>query len=547
MAFESNNRTIYDLLNDTCFIVPLNQRKYVWKEINWNELWEDIELVKNKKIKKHFLGSIVLKNENEKRGIKNNYSVIDGQQRIMTLSIILAAAGLVYLEKGNYDKLRGLDKHLTLVDTDGNHFPLIDKEANPIINEIIVKIHTALIEKRRLTIDNFVTKSNPLEIKCFLFFYNKLNEETSLDRIVEIVTDIGYIEIIANSDEDAYSIFEVLNARGQELGDFDLLRNYILKCSKNKKAITNKLKKIESRLGSNVEIFLSHYVKHKYGKTCKKKTSRPYKELVKELNGKDINEFVDDLCLKSSYYERIINPTDSSLKEYSIFKFFKSRRQQQLRPVIIGLMHQLDLKNISQEVYEIAIENLYRFFICYFIIGKEKSNKIDDIVDGYSYTIENKFEKHKTITKFMTSIYSRVPSKKNFTDNLKTIRYSNKFEAYSGSKIKTNVTAILEIIESIKGTDLNLINEEYNIEHCNPDSDSIDNSVLGNLVLLERRINDKNKNKDLCDKSCRYVESRFTLPKEVAEEVSNGSFDMELRAEMYSDILYGFISEINVN
>ena len=69
---------------------------------------------------------------------------------------------------------------------------------------------------------------------CFIYFYNSIKNVTGnaveeVNRIQKIIEDINYIDIVAKEDEDAYNIFEILNARGKPLSDFELLRNYLLK------------------------------------------------------------------------------------------------------------------------------------------------------------------------------------------------------------------------------------------------------------------------------------------------------------------------------
>ena len=86
MGLDAKDKTVYNLLNDKMFIIPINQRQYVWNQDNWTDLFEDIDLMLEKKLDHHFIGSIVLKNEKIKDGIKEHFAIIDGQQRILTIS-----------------------------------------------------------------------------------------------------------------------------------------------------------------------------------------------------------------------------------------------------------------------------------------------------------------------------------------------------------------------------------------------------------------------------------------------------------------------------
>jgi len=64
MGFNADDKKVYDLLNDKEYIIPLNQRKYIWDTNNWTELLDDILLVFDEKKNDHFIGSI------QKNGIK---------------------------------------------------------------------------------------------------------------------------------------------------------------------------------------------------------------------------------------------------------------------------------------------------------------------------------------------------------------------------------------------------------------------------------------------------------------------------------------------
>ncbi|WP_373437693.1 DUF262 domain-containing protein [Metamycoplasma equirhinis] len=86
MSFSASQKNINEILSrNTIYIIPKNQRKYVWGESEWNELFEDLFLIDQSENYNHFLGSIVLAKENA----NNIYSIIDGQQRFTTISILI--------------------------------------------------------------------------------------------------------------------------------------------------------------------------------------------------------------------------------------------------------------------------------------------------------------------------------------------------------------------------------------------------------------------------------------------------------------------------
>ena len=86
--------TLQDILHSPAqFVIPVFQRYYVWKEKNWEQLWDDLTLLLEKPDEKrrHFMGSIVCVPQSLQPGFQPAYQVIDGQQRLVTLTILLCS------------------------------------------------------------------------------------------------------------------------------------------------------------------------------------------------------------------------------------------------------------------------------------------------------------------------------------------------------------------------------------------------------------------------------------------------------------------------
>ncbi|WP_373441314.1 DUF262 domain-containing protein [Metamycoplasma equirhinis] len=117
MSFSASQKNINEILSrNTIYIIPKNQRKYVWGESEWNELFEDLFLIDQSENYNHFLGSIVLAKENA----NNIYSIIDGQQRFTTISILILSV-INQLHKINEEKVANSYKNTFLkCNNDGN-------------------------------------------------------------------------------------------------------------------------------------------------------------------------------------------------------------------------------------------------------------------------------------------------------------------------------------------------------------------------------------------------------------------------------------------
>lgn len=86
MLMEPSNQSFSELLgNGVMYRVPRFQRDYAWQQEQWEELWADIESLKSEEF--HYMGYMVLQRRDH-----NDFEIIDGQQRMITLSLVVLAA-----------------------------------------------------------------------------------------------------------------------------------------------------------------------------------------------------------------------------------------------------------------------------------------------------------------------------------------------------------------------------------------------------------------------------------------------------------------------
>ena len=226
MGLDAERKKVYDLLNDRMYHVAANQRKYVWTSNNWHELLDDIELVFSEKTSNHFIGSVVLKKEQVDDGVRNHFSIIDGQQRISTLTIMLCTIAYIFAENNQESYFKGLRRVLLVEDDKAKTFPIVSEYANRHISKLVVclfeNVHQHFEKEIPLiSVPDLMKKTGTIKVirECFEFFYKEFSDKVGddmekLSKYRNLIYDIRYIDIIAEEDEDAYTIFEVLNARG---------------------------------------------------------------------------------------------------------------------------------------------------------------------------------------------------------------------------------------------------------------------------------------------------------------------------------------------
>lgn len=559
MAFEAKDYAISDILNKSVFDIPRNQRRYVWKKPHWQDLYEDI-VFSITETKPHFVGSIVLEGEGKKDGL-SYYTIIDGQQRLTTITIVLLAIMKHFHENDMTDDFLGTISYLQSKNNSNQDITILNSEYHVSLASLIRNM--IALKDKSLSMASFV-EANTLsktKDKCIgdalRFFYSAIRDDVQqvdnvqkrLREIRNAVLDMTAVKIVSSSEEDSYTIFEILNARGQELAPHELLKNYIMRYiqpTERRDDAKMMWEDMERAVGSSMDKFIKHYATHRFGDTRDKYNS-PYQAIQKATHGQNIGELFDDIKLKSEYYSKIIHPDkgeDGNCDEieYAIFDFFRTKRFEQFRPVLLSLIHQRSLGKLSSQKYELTLKYIYNFFVCYTIIGEEKSNKLEDVVFKYARMLEDSYS-DELLQEFANNLKRKIPSYEWFLNAFKNVGWSNHYDLYKGEKNKTRVQIILEVIELFVSQAHNA--HDFTVEHILPDSDGITNAQIGNLIPLEDALNRSCANKSLTDKCGFYEKSSFTSARGIATRFREKPFDPSKRTEYLAKLMYNNILELN--
>lgn len=267
--------------------------------------------------------------------------------------------------------------------------------------------------------------------------------------------------------------------------------------------------------------------------------------MIKKTARKNVNDFFDDLLLKAGYYKLIISPGDTETSdnlseiENFVFSFLRKKRAIQFRPILMSLMHLKEIGDLTEEAYNEVLLFIYRFFVCYNIIGEEKSNKLEDVIRKYAPLIENEFSE-QVIDEFEESLKKRIPDFNTFQNAFRNIGWSNHNTFYKDSKLKNRVVIVLELIESYESRCQDV--HSFTIEHIIPDSSNNPEAYnIGNLIPLEEWINKGLKDKPIDEKVQAYRDSGFKMARNIAGYYSS-NFDpikrnILMAKKIYHDIL----------
>lgn len=205
--------------SDKRFIIPLYQRNYDWKEENCDQLFQDLIKLHRSDRRGHFFGSIV---SSIQTGTEDRY-IIDGQQRITTISLLLIA-----MVNANKDGL------IEATDT-----KLVEK----IFKRYLVdeyqederKVKLKPIKKDMQAFDallyqdkeQYVRESNVTRNYDF-FFDRVVHSGLTVDELFDAIKRLEVINIRLDEEDDPQLIFESLNSTGLDLSEADKIRNYLL-------------------------------------------------------------------------------------------------------------------------------------------------------------------------------------------------------------------------------------------------------------------------------------------------------------------------------
>lgn len=204
---EAGKRSINEIFNGNKILeVPFFQRAYVWDEEQWERFVSDMEAV-SRNNKPYFLGSVILKQKptNSAQSVGDQRTVIDGQQRLTTLNIFFK---VLSLKLGN-SYLNDLFR-----------LPMCGGQIALLHNRNDVKAFNHIMDLKALADlpgDDNVTRA-------YRFFKDQL-DETNIN-VRNVLTNIMFVGVDLNQDDDEQQIFDTINSLGVKLTTAELLKNY---------------------------------------------------------------------------------------------------------------------------------------------------------------------------------------------------------------------------------------------------------------------------------------------------------------------------------
>lgn len=379
---QAGETTLNKLLNTSRqFIVPIFQRNYSWQKRQYEQLWFDIlRASKFKEKQNHFIGSIVYIDMGTPAGRPQQLLLIDGQQRLTTISILLCAIK-DYVQKFNLEtKLINLAKikNQFLYNSDE-----IDEDRYKLLLNVQDKeTYIKLIDNTIFTVNKPATNI----IKCYEFFYERIEDfikqHGQIDEIYAGIFKLSLVSISLDKDSDnPQMIFESMNSTGKDLSQTDLLRNYLLMDltpEKQTRLYKTYWKPMEELFGEDIykndvnkfDYFIRDFLtlKSDTGHICK--INNVYENFKRYYLDNNCEKFavLKDLFTYAKYYACIdlLQENDDELKLY--WQEFKKLDSHVVYPFLLKLYddysRQILIKEDFKKILQVVISYLWRRAIC---------------------------------------------------------------------------------------------------------------------------------------------------------------------------------------
>lgn len=470
---QAGETTLNKLLNTSRqFIVPIFQRNYSWQKSQYEQLWFDIlRASKFKEKQNHFIGSIVYIDMGTPAGRPQQLLLIDGQQRLTTISILLCAIK-DYVQKFNLEtKLINLAKikNQFLYNSDE-----IDEDRYKLLLNVQDKeTYIKLIDNTIFTVNKPATNI----IKCYEFFYERIEDfikqHGQIDEIYAGIFKLSLVSISLDKDIDnPQMIFESMNSTGKDLSQTDLLRNYLLMDltpEKQTRLYKTYWKPMEELFGEDIykndvnkfDYFIRDFLtlKSDTGYICK--INNVYENFKRYYLDNNCEKFavLKDLFTYAKYYACIdlLQENDDELKLY--WQEFKKLDSHVVYPFLLKLYddysRQILIKEDFKKILQVVISYLWRRAIC-----EIPTNSLSKTFATLYQAVDKDDYVNSVIKAFVfKSSYKRFPSDYEVREKLQTKDiYHFRLRKY-----------LLEALENYyhkEPIDLNTAN--YTIEHIMP-------------------------------------------------------------------------------
>lgn len=540
MDVEAHGLNIDNILKKGQFLIPDYQREFDWDKDELDEFLDDILELDSKE--PYFIGHMVF----DGKFTSNVFNVIDGQQRMTTITILLCVVRDILFSLNEEQLASGLNQYIFQRDKNNEEFAILKNEMPyPLLQKYVQSIPSE--KDIRLVGRN----SGEKKIKdAYDFYKNKLNK-LDKDECIDLRDKILGLEVIfvaAGGSVDAHSIFMTLNATGKNLTAFDLIKNqvfskYPASCHVKEPndtwiKIINNIRGNERKSTEVKELkFLNKFWASRHKKVSNHKLFKEFNSEIIKKNY-DIKLFLHELLSDSKIYNKIIYPELSDWKDtqHNSYRIFYSLNAintvfnvEVANSFLLALLRDYYQKQISNKVFADCLQALEKFHFIFNAICSNRSSGLDQFYSMYARKLleaKDKEEKHLVIKNLIKGIDEKTPDFDKFKASFTKVMKYSKLSSKRSTKDRRLIEYLLKRIEA-KNTKFKFNSLGLDLEHIYPERPNVKDwpekldieviSSIGNILLLDNETNNKignsgfNKKREIILKDSPIVTSREFL------------------------------------
>ncbi|WP_176140704.1 GmrSD restriction endonuclease domain-containing protein [Halobacillus salinus] len=552
-----------DILSDNIrYHVARFQREYAWDKVDLKEFWEDIN---NNIIEKdegydtpeYFLGSFVFVKENDDA---TDLKIVDGQQRLTSIQLLFS--NIVEALKGNdmEDEVQDVYKFIEGIENEKPYFRLQNENTNNYLRQRLLYVNKKEIPPSSAEEESLLF--------AYEFFEKELNrkarklKEQYGDYLITLkrqLLNLQVIEITVDNEDEAYTIFEILNSKGHNLDNIDLIKNLIFQILDGThpideaKAKWNSIKeKLRTRSEKiNMDTFFRDYWLSYHGHVPKKNL---YKAVREWINGEAENaiKVLNTMEKDVETYLKIVDPQPGDwLQEdfkqyYFTLKALKVFKVTTPRSLIMSVYRNFENRDgarklrLKRDVIPL-LEFIERFHFKFTAINSGRASGLEIIYGNWAGKIEDANSRQDVMAileELKGKLGAKIPPQQTFVRSFGNLWFTNE-----ETKDKKLIQYIFFNIERHIRQTNELIPGENSLDHLNPQSNVSLPEVgrMGNLLMVGKDLNERMGSKPFAEKKPMLKESELEVAKEFlanydskeewsSQEINERTNEMAIRA-----------------
>ena len=369
----------------------------------------------------------------------------------------------------------------------------------------------------------------------------------------QVVKYLKVIFITVGEEDEAYTIFETLNARGMDLSFVDLIKNKVFRSFNTTHPddfAKTKWKELRSTIVSrdgvgSLETFVRHWWIARYNYTS---ADNVYKHFKKLWNDREINarSFLEELVGDASLYVKVSSPIVEDFKQQEEKELYRSLvalkifNVSQQRPFILNLLKARHKKYLKLDDVKDVLSFLEKFHFSFNAICSMRPSGIEGSYSKAARQLLEATDKHsskRVIKELIQQLKTRLPDKERFKESFSKLKFLK-----GKTTQKKLIQYIFNHLETVKQTTSEFKPDDITLEHILPQSSSSNDFIgtIGNLLPLGEELNVAASNKNFRSKLEIYTKSNYSLTQEFVQNAPKkwGKEEINSRTNVLAEDCY---------